>query len=205
MTEPSNPSDKPENPQQTPQPSTPPGAAPPSYPGPGGYPPPNYPPGAYPGAYPPPPGGGYPGYPPPPPAPYAGYGAPVPTAPRNGLGIAALIAGILSLPAAFTIFGGFILAVVAIILGIIGYRRARSGEASNGGMAIAGIVLGVLGIVLSAVLIAIGVWSFNTFGGRDYLDCMTQAGNDPAAQAQCQEDFKGNLENRLSITMTPTP
>ena len=132
--------------------------------------------------------------------------APPPVAtPKNGLGIAALIAGILSLPAAFTIFGGFILAVIAIVLGFIGYRRARTGEATNGGMAIGGIVLGVLGIILSAVLIAVGVWGFNQFGGRDLVDCMQQAGGNQAAQQQCEEQFRGNLEDRLSITVTPTP
>ena len=202
MTEPPKPADQPDSTSPS---AGPPDAVPPPYPGPPGYPPPSYPPGVYPGSYPPPPGSGYPGYPPAPPAPYSGYGAPVPTAPRNGLGIAALIAGILSLPAAFTIFGGFILALVAIILGIVGYRRSRTGESTNGGMAIGGVGLGVLGIVLSAVLIAIGIWGFNTFGGRDYFDCMRQAGNDRAAQLQCEDDFKGNLENRLSITLTPTP
>lgn len=199
MTEPPKPAEQPEGASQ------PPSAVPPPYPGPAGYPPPSYPPGVYPGSYPPPPESGYASYPPAPPAPYSGYGAPMPAAPRNGLGIAALIAGILSLPAAFTIFGGFILALVAIVLGIVGHRRARSGESTNGGMAIAGVVLGVLGIVLSAALIAVGIWGFNTFGGRDYFDCMTQAGNDRAAQLQCEDDFRGNLENRLSMTLTPPP
>ena len=132
--------------------------------------------------------------------------APPPAAaPKNGLGIAALIVGILSLPAAFTIFGGFILGVIAIVLGFIGYRRARTGEATNGGMAIGGIVLGVLGVIVSAVLIAVGVWGFNQFGGRDLMDCMQQAGSDQAAQQQCEDEFKGNLEDRFSITVTPTP
>ena len=191
MTEPSDSTDKPVVPGDSAEASPPQQPAPGSYApyGPQGYPPPGYrsrqgyppqgypsgayPPGAYPGAYPPPPGAGYP---PPPPQPYAGYGAPPVATPKNGLGIAALIAGILSLPAAFTIFGGFILAVIAIVLGFIGYRRARTGEATNGGMAIGGIVLGVLGIILSAVLIAVGVWGFNQFGGRDLVDCMQQAG-----------------------------
>ena len=55
------------------------------------------------------------------------------------------------------------------------------------------------------MLIAVGVWGFNQFGGRDLMDCMQQAGNDRAAQQQCEEEFKGNLEDRLSITVTPTP
>jgi hypothetical protein len=148
--------------------------------------------------YPPPPYTGYP------PQPYAGYAAP-PIAPQNGLGTAALIAGILSLPAAFTVFGGFILAIIGIILGVMGYRRARSGVANNGGMAIAGIVLSVLGIILSAVIVAVGVWGFFKVGGRDFVDCMQQAGSDEAAQMRCQREFEGNLEERLSITLTPTP
>ncbi len=225
MTEPSEPSDKPEIPSATPQTPQPPPVAPGSYapyspqgyPAPG-YPPQSYPPGSYPpggyppGSYPPPPSGyppppsGYPpppsGYPPPP-QPYAGYGA-LPAAPRNGLGTAALIAGVLSLPASFTVFGGFILAIVAIILGFIAHRRARAGEATNGGMAIAGIALGVLGIIVSAVMVFFVFHVFKEFGGRDFMDCMEQAGSDRSAQQQCQEEFKGNLEDRLSITLTPT-
>lgn len=197
MTEPSGPPDQPENPTGTTPPTyPPPGYAPPGYP-------PNYPPGPYPGPYPPPPPSG--GYPPAPPQPYSGYGAPMPPAPKNGLGIAALIVGLLSLPAVFTVFGGFALGLVAVVLGIVGYRRARSGAATNGGMAVGGIVLGLLGIVVSAVLIVVGVWGFNKFGGRDLMDCMREAGNDTTAQQRCQDEFRNNLEEHLSITLTPSP
>ncbi len=199
MTEPSDPAATPQNPTETsgPAPSSPYGTGTP----PPGY-PPNYAAGPYPGTYPPPPPGGYP---PAPPQPYAGYGAPMPAAPKNGLGIAALILGLLSLPAVFSVVGGFALGLLAVILGFVGHRRARSGEATNGGMAIAGVVLGILGIVVSAVMIAVGVWGFNKFGGRDLMDCMRDAGNDTSAQQQCQDEFRGNLENQLSITLTPTP
>ncbi len=191
-----------ETPESSSQPGTPAGPPqnpPPPYPGaPGGYPqgqPPQYPP-------PYPPQAGY--YPPPPPQPYAGY-TPPPAAPKNGLGIAALITAILSLPAALTVFGGFLLGIAAVVLGFVGYRRAKSGEATNGGIAIAGVVLGVLGIILSACVIAFGVWGFFKIGGRDYVDCMQSAGNDTSAQAQCEDEFRGNLENQFSITLTPTP
>lgn len=219
MTEPTNPSDKPEYgtpeyPSGTPEtPAAGPGSAAPYTPQ--GYPPPGYPPQGYaqpgyaPPGYPPPPPGGYPppptGYPPAPPQPYAGYGAPLGTAPKNGMGIAALVAGLLSLPAAFTIFGGFVLGVAAIILGILGYRRAKAGEATNGGLATGGIVLGALGIIVSIALVAFGFKMFNEFGGRDLMDCMREAGNDRAAQQQCQDEFQGNLEDRFSITLTPMP
>ena len=125
MTEPHDPSDKPEIPTETTGlPPIPPVGQ--SYPPPG-YAPQNYPAGAYPGNYPPPPPPG--AYPPGPP--YPGYGAPVPAAPKNGLGIAALIVGLLSLPAVFTVFGGFALGAIAVILGFLGYRKAKSGEASG--------------------------------------------------------------------------
>lgn len=188
-------SDKPEVPGGTPEPP------------PQGYPP--YPPPAqyspqYSGAYPPPPGP-YPGsYPPPPPMPYGGYGQ-VPAAPKNGLGLSALVSGLLSVPAAFTVIGGFLLGLLAIALGFVGHGRARRGEATNGGIAIAGIVLGVLGIILSVVL-AVTMWGlFKEFGGRDLVDCMQEAGSDRAAQQQCEEEFRGNLEDRFSITLTPGP
>jgi hypothetical protein len=97
--------------------------------------------------YPPPPGN-YPGnYPPPPPPPYgtdpynhdpysrdpygagqygqyggAPYGMP-PAAPKNGIGVAGLVASVLSLPAVLTVVGGFILGLAGIVLGVIGYRR----------------------------------------------------------------------------------
>lgn len=195
MTEPPQSSSQPETPTPTSQTSPPP----PPYPAaPGGYPPP------YPSQYPPqyPPGAGY--YPPPPPQPYAGY-TPPPAGPKNGLGTAALVTAIVSLPAALSVVGGFLLGIAAIVLGFLGYRRAKRGEATNGGIAIAGIVLGVLGIVLSAAVIAFGVWGFFKVGGRDYVDCMEKAGNDTAAQTQCQNEFQGNLENQFSVTLTPTP
>jgi hypothetical protein len=49
------------------------------------------------------------------------------------------------------------------------------------------------------------VWGFFKVGGRDYVDCMQKAGNDRSAQAQCEDEFRGHLENQFSITLTPTP
>ena len=208
---------EPPGPPQSPVPDnpTPSAGTPPPQPFPGGYapyppsayPPSPYPPSPYPpSAYPPheylPPGT----YSPPgiyPPPPYPGYAAPLPAAPRNGLATGAIIASVLSLPAAFTVFGGFILAIAGIILGVMGYNRARRGEATNPGVAIASIVLGVLGIILSAALIALGVWGFLKVGGGDYVDCIRQAGSDTAAKIQCEEQFKDSLNERLSVTPTP--
>jgi hypothetical protein len=104
-----------------------------------------------------------------------------------------------------TVFGGIILGVVAVILGFLGWGRAKRGEATNGGVAIAGIVLGFLGIVVSIAMIALAVWGFSELGGTDYVDCMSRAGNDEQAIQECADRFRDRLESEFSVTLTPTP
>ena len=90
---------------------TPPPAAPPPPP------PSQQPPQQYQYPYPPAPYGGG-GYPPPPPQPYAGY-TPPPTGPRNGLGVASLVIAIVGLLSSFSVAGGVILGIVAVIIGFV--------------------------------------------------------------------------------------
>ncbi|WP_406136341.1 DUF4190 domain-containing protein [Streptomyces sp. NBC_01089] len=159
--------------------SVPPGFAPPGYPPPGSVPPPplgpNGPglgspvPGApgpygypsYPGAAPGPQGPaayGYPGYP--------GYGGQggwntMQPGPANGFGVAALVLGILSV-VIFCAWGlGIILGTLALIFGILGRKRAGRGQANNGGMALAGIILGPIGIVVSAAFLSVVIWGIS--------------------------------------------
>ena len=123
------------------------------------------------------------------------YGQPgIPQQPRgtSGAAIGSLICGILGcIP--------FVTSVLAIILGIVGIKATGGGRAGGRGMAIAGLILGLLGI---------GGWSL--FGGGMYAlyigskparAVATQftndmlAGNVSAAAAQCdpamaQEDLQ---------------
>lgn len=148
--------------------------------------------------------GPYPGsYPPPPPQPYAGY-APPPVSPKNGLGIAALIIAIVALLSVWTVMGGIVLGVVALILGFVGRGRVKRREATNGGIAIAGIVLGSLAIVISLIFIPIWMSVFNEVGGGDYVDCLTRAGSDENAVQQCANQFRERIEDRFSVTLVPT-
>ncbi|GGW99326.1 hypothetical protein GCM10010353_13760 [Streptomyces chryseus] len=101
--------------------------------------------------------GGYPGYP--------GYGGPAAwtgqqgPAPANGYGITAMVLGIIAVTF-FCAYGlGIILGVLALIFGILGRKRVQRGEATNAGMALAGIILGVIGFVLSAAFIGFIVWA----------------------------------------------
>ncbi|MFC7931437.1 DUF4190 domain-containing protein [Streptomyces cinereoruber] len=116
-------------------------------------------------------GYGYPGYP------GSGYGGGQPgwqQPPSNGMGTAALVLGIVAV-AGFCLYGlGVILGVLALIFGIIGVKKAGRGEATNRGMAVAGIVLGAIGTVVSAVFLGFVIWaiaqdpsSFEDSGGYE--------------------------------------
>jgi Domain of unknown function (DUF4190) len=144
------------------------------------------------------------GYPPPPPVPYSGFTPPPPAhAAKNGLGIAALVVSIIAL---LSVFGGIVLGVVAIILGVLGLQRARRGEATNGGVAIAGIVLGILSIIVAIVAIALMVWFFDRVGGTDYMDCVSGAGGDQEAVQRCMDQFQERVEDEFGVTLTtPAP
>ncbi|MCZ7459827.1 DUF4190 domain-containing protein [Streptomyces sp. WMMC940] len=81
--------------------------------------------------------------------------APMPAGPaRNGLGTAALILGIIGalsglIPLLFWLAG--ILGLIGLILGLSAKGRVKRGEATNKGVAVAGIVLGLVSLVLSVV------------------------------------------------------
>ena len=146
---------------------------------------------------------GYPGGYAPPPQPSGAYPA-VSSAPRkDGLGISALIVAILGLLFSWSVVGGFVLGIVAVILGFAGRGRVKSGEASNGGVALAGIVLGALAVVVSLIFIAIWYGAFSDIGGTDYLDCLSKAGSNPKAVDGCANQFQDHLESRLSVAGTP--
>ncbi|WP_406179254.1 DUF4190 domain-containing protein [Streptomyces canus] len=154
-----------------------------------GFPPPGAPGPA------PTPGYGYPGGPasvPPPPVGPEGPGAPVgyaypnyqqgyggwpapPMPPQNGMGVAAMVLGILSC-ALFCMYGilSLVLGVLAIVFGIKGRKRAERGEATNHGQAQAGFIMGIIGTILGVaviVLLAIGITAaINSEDDSDYYD-----------------------------------
>jgi len=101
-------------------------------------------------------------------------------APKNGMGIAALVLGVLALLTGFFIIGG-LFGLVAIVLGIIGSRRAKRGLATNRGMAITGVILGVIGVLLTVAVLA-----FGAFVGSQVQDC-TQLAASGASEEQIQQ------------------
>jgi len=126
-----------------------------------------------------------------------------PQAPKNGLGIAALVVALVAL---ISVVGGVVLGIVAVILGFLGWQRAKRGEATNGGIAIAGIVLGILSIIEAIVVIVLSLWVFNEVGGTDYMQCLSDAGSDQDAVQQCVNQFQNRVEDQFSVTLTtPRP
>ena len=122
-----------------------------------------------------------------------GWGQPAtPPKPRNGMGTAALVFGILAL--------------LAVILGSIGRGRVKSLQATNGGAATTGLVLGVIMLILGVItqiLVIFFAVAFLNFGGANSLqqlqDCVNNANNQPnpaavqQAYEQCGQQFGQQL------------
>lgn len=147
-----------------------------------------YQPGPYPAGYPPPPNYGYPS---------------PPAAPKNGLGITSLVLAVIALVSVATVVGPIVLGVGAIVVGFFGHGRVKRGVANNGGVAISGIALGALAIIVGLAFVAIWTTVWKDVGGGNYIDCMQNAGSDQFKLRRCEDQFRQNVEDRLSVTMTP--
>jgi predicted metalloprotease len=90
------------------------------------------------------------------------------------------------------VIGGIVLGAVAIGLGIGGRGRANRREATNGGSATAGIVMGALGLILSIVLVVAGVALLNTPAGKTLRACLKSANGNTTAVSQCQAQYANN-------------
>lgn len=110
---------------------------------------------------PPPPGGG--GYPPPPPG-AGGYGQPGGYAQpqSNKKALWSMILGIVSI-----VCCGILAGIPALILGNIAKKEiaAAGGMQSGGGMAKAGVILGIISIALTIIYIILYVTGVMTFSG----------------------------------------
>ena len=123
----------------------------------------------------------------------------------NGLALAALIIGIVAVVFCWTIIGGILFGLAAVILGFLGRSRVKKGVTTNGsGMALIGIILGFLGLVLSIVMVIVGIGVFRSAGGGDFIDCMKDAGNSQSAQQACSDQFKNNIEDKFGVSIPET-
>jgi uncharacterized membrane protein len=126
---------------------------------------------------------------------YPGTPGPAGRPPRNGLGIAALVVGVIGLLLFWTLIGGVLLGITAIVLGVIGYRRVKKGEATNGAMALIGAIAGAIALVASVAVIAAGVSFLNSDEFGSYEECVRNA-DSVSEREQCAVDFREELEQR---------
>ena len=77
----------------------------------------------------------------------------------NGLAVAALVLGIIGIPGVFALFNVF--AILALIFGLVSRSQIQksAGAQAGAGMAMAGIVLGTIGIALDVIWIIVAVTS----------------------------------------------
>ncbi len=115
--------------------------------------------------------------------------------PRNGLGITALVLGVVAIIASITVIGGIVLGIIAVVLGFLARSRTKKGHATNGGVALAGIITGALGVVLSIVLVAAGAALFFGNGGSDLVNCINNAHGDQTAINHCNDQYRDKVQN----------
>jgi Protein of unknown function (DUF2510)/Septum formation len=117
--------------------------------------------------------------------------------PRNGLGIAALVLGIIGVVVGiipFFFWLAVILGVIGLIFGFIGRGRANRGEATNGTMALWGIITSAVAVVLSIVGLVILVGAFEEV--EEDLSTSTEpsaaATSDPALETSTPAQEEGS-------------
>ena len=83
------------------------------------------------------------------------------TQPGNGMAIAGLVLGIISIVLCIFTIVDMVIAILAIIFGAIGVSKANKG-ARGKGAAMGGLICGIVGFILATViLIAAVVWTKN--------------------------------------------
>ncbi|MEV3993656.1 DUF4190 domain-containing protein [Streptomyces sp. NPDC049837] len=113
---------------------------------------------------------------------------PVPMAQaRNGMGVTALVLGIVGVVlglAVILFWVTWLPALLAVIFGFVGLSHARKGLATNRGMALAGAILGVAGL-----LIAVGGGVFTVMTVKEAADeARAEAADEAKASAAAEEE-----------------
>ncbi|GAA2927282.1 DUF4190 domain-containing protein [Streptomyces enissocaesilis] len=112
----------------------------------------------------------------------------------NGLAITALVLGVAAILLFWTVFGGIVLGLLAVVFGILGARKARGGRATHGKMSVVGAVLGALGLIASVVIIAVGASILNSDEFKDFDDCVRHATTQSEREA-CEKDFDQDIND----------
>lgn len=105
----------------------------------------------------------------------------------NGKAVAALVLGIISILMCWTSVLDAVLAIPAVVFGIVGLNEANRSGGTGKSMAIAGLVCGAVGAVLAIVITALLVHAVNQCGGFE-------RSNLPGFQQCLQNHLTGSLQ-----------
>lgn len=119
--------------------------------------------------------------------PAAPYGNP-PSSGSNGMAIAALVLGLISLAGTLFCGAGVLFGAIAIVLGVLGVRKANElvGQPQRG-VAIAGIVTGALGVLASLAFILV-VFVFGSSVESDFEGINTDPSDGVCDQSRFLQD-----------------
>ncbi len=120
------------------------------------------------------------------------------TPPKNGLGVAALIVGILSLVLSCLVIPGIVGGIIGLVLGVVGRKRVSRGEATNKGVATTGLVLSVVALLLGIlflVLISAGLATGLPFFEQIMAQC---EGLEGAELQSCIDQQGQQFEDQLN-------
>lgn len=79
---------------------------------------------------------------------------------KKGFAVASLVLGITALvPGCCLPYIGIVLSILAIVFSVL-YTKANKGLVVNKGMALAALILGILGIIVNGVMLALIILSF---------------------------------------------
>jgi uncharacterized membrane protein HdeD (DUF308 family) len=118
---------------------------------------------------------------------------------RNGMGVAALVVGVVALVLALLVLFfpiAAVLGIVAIILGLVGMGRARRGEADNRGQALAGLLTGLVALLI-AVFFTVSIGAFFAEHQNDFRrmgNCMVGAGDRHQERRECVETLTEQID-----------
>lgn len=126
------------------------------------------------------------------PAPQGPTGAPAPQAARNGLGVAALILGIIGALSGIPMILFWLagpLGILALIFGLVGLSRAKKGQATNKGVAVTGTILGALALVLAVVGVIVTVLAVNKAVDEVHQQVEQSSGQPKNGSGQSAQDL----------------
>jgi Na+-driven multidrug efflux pump len=111
------------------------------------------------------------------------------------MGTAALVLGIIGVVLAVLFFPlGILLGVVAAVLGYLGRKKAARREATNRGQATAGLVLGLVAILVGGIIAAVlgNFLAENSDEISNLSECVTDADTEEERTA-CAEEFEDEV------------